>query len=405
MKALTVRMERFLELRQKMMVDPSFKPKIYDLLDYREDLPELNLINENWVKIKVQMSGICGSDMMLLKIEQSTCLANFASFPSTPGHEIIGIITEIGENVKDLLIGDRVLIDENLSCEVRGLELCEACKDGNFNICHNFDKGDIAPGNLTGFLCVDTGGGWGEYFVAHKTQVLKIPDSVPNENAIIAEPLACAIHAVFKKLPKDKDNVIVVGCGVMGLLTILALKSFSKCNIIALDTEKSKIDMAMKFGADDVFLVKRDLHIKKVARKLGLRTVSPPLLDAYPVGGGADIVFDCVGTNPSLTTSLRLVKPKGTIVLIGYPSFVEIDWTPIMAKEINIIGSITFGTIILNGDKKRTMQIALDLISSGKIDVSGFVTHKFELDDYKEALEVASEKDKYNSIKVVFEYD
>ena len=405
MKALSMRMERYLELKQRMISDSNFKPKIYDVLDFRDDVPEVELINENWVKVKVKMSGICGTDIHLLTIEQSTCLANFASFPGIPGHEIVGVVTEVGKNAHNIQIGDRVLIDENLSCEVRGLELCDACKEGDFGLCYNLDKGDIAPGTLTGYLCIDTGGGWGEYIVAHKIQILKIPESVSFEEALISEALAGSIHGVFKCLPKDTDNVVVVGCGVMGLAAILALKSFSKCSIIAIDTRQQQLDFAKNLGADDVFLAKKDLHIKKIARKLGIRTVSPPLENVYPVGGGADVVFDCVGNASSLNTSLRLVKPKGNVILIGYPSHMEIDWTPIMAKEISITGSNIFGSETIGGERKRTMQIALDLISSGKIDVSDFVTHKFALDDYKEALEVASKKDKYNSIKVVFEYD
>lgn len=405
MKALSVRMERFLELKQKMLLDSNFKPNIYDLLDFRDDVPEVQLINENWVKVKVKMAGICGTDMHLLSIEQSTCLANFASFPGIPGHEIVGVVTEVGENVSNIKIGDRVLIDENLSCEVRGLELCDACKEGDFGLCYNLDKGDIAPGTLTGYLCIDTGGGWGEYIVAHKIQILKIPDFVSFEEALISEPLAGSIHGIFKCLPKETDNVVIVGCGVMGLAAILALKSFSKCSIIAIDTRQQQLEIAKKLGADDIFLAKKDLHIKKIARKLGVRTVSPPLENVYPVGGGADVVFDCVGIASSLNTSLRLVKPKGNVILIGYPAHMEIDWTPIMAKEISITGSNIFGTETINGERKRTMQIALDLISSGKIDISDFITHKFSLENYKKALEVASQKDKYNSIKVVFEYN
>ena len=402
MKALTIKTEKFLELLNKKLSDPNFKPTIYELVDL-EEIPEPELINENWIKVKVKLGGICGTDIHILEIDQSTYQLNFVSTPAVPGHEIVGEITEIGENVKNLNIGDRVLIDEVLSCEVRGIELCGACKEGNNNLCYNLDKGDISPGFIIG-LCKDTGGGWGQYVVVHESQILKIPDSISFEDALIAEPLAGSIHGVLKNLPKDDDKVIVVGCGVMGLSTILALKVFSKCKIIALDTRQSQLDIATKLGVDDVFLASKSTFIRKIARKLGVRTVSPPLQDPILIGGGADIVFDCVGNTSSLTTSLRLLKPRGTLLLIGQPAILTLDWTPLFVKEINLIASNTFGSVIINGEKKRTMQIALDLIASRQVDVSDFITHKFKLDDYKKALEVASNKSKFESLKVVFFY-
>ncbi len=403
MKALILKADKFLELLHKKIEDNSFTPKIYELTSY-EDVPEPVMINDNWVKIKVKLGGICGTDIHILEIKQSTYQFNFLSSPAIPGHEIVGIITGVGANVKNFSIGDRVLIDEVLGCETRGLELCNACKDGNFNLCYNYDKGDIAPGFIIG-LCKDTGGGWGEYLVAHQSQIIKIPDSVSFEDALIAEPLAGSIHGVLNNLPKDDENVVVVGCGVMGLLAIQALKKFSKCKIIAIDTRQSQIDIAAKLGVDEVFLASKSTFIRKIARLLGARTVSPPLQDPLLVGGGADFVFDCVGIRSSLTTSFRLVKPKGTLILIGQPATLEIDWTPLFVKEITVIASNTFGTEIIDGKKKRTIQIALDLIASRQIDVSDFITHKFPLEKYKEALEIASNKSEYDSLKVVFEFE
>ena len=403
MKALTLKIEKYIELRQKLERDAIFKPNIYDLVEL-EDIPEFNLINENWVKIKVKLGGICGADLNLLSLKTSTCLSNFSSFPAVPGHEIVGIITEVGSKVTNVSIGDKVIIDEILGCEARGLDPCDWCKNGEYNLCSNYDKGDLSPGAIIGY-CKDTGGSWGEYVVAHKSQVFKIPESVSFEEALIAEPLSCAIHGIFKKLPKENENCIVVGCGTIGLATILALKSFSKCNILATAKYSFQSELAEKLGASEIFLVKKDLHIKKLGRKLGCRILSPVMEDALPIGGGADIVIDTVGNASSLSNSLRLVKPKGTVVLIGYPAYMEIDWTPIMAKEVDIVASNIFSHVLINGQKKRTMQLALDLIESGQVNVKDFITHKFSIENYKNAFEVASNKSQYNTIKTAFIYD
>ncbi|TFG15126.1 MAG: alcohol dehydrogenase [Promethearchaeota archaeon] len=403
MKALTLTIDKYIQLRQKQETDINFRPNIYDLVELKE-VPDVNLINENWVKIKVKIGGICGADLNLLSLKTSTCLSNFSSFPAIPGHEIVGLITEVGSNVKNISIGDKVIIDENLGCEARGLVPCDSCSKGEYNLCSNYDKGDLSPGAIIGY-CKDTGGSWGEFVVAHKSQVLKIPESVSFEQALVAEPLACAIHGIFKHLPRDDENCVVIGCGTIGLATILALKSFSNCNIIATAKYAFQSELAEKLGADEVFLVKKDLHIKKIGRKLGCRILSPVMEDALPIGGGADIVIDSVGNASSLANSMRLVKAKGTVILIGYPSYLEIDWTPFMAKETHIVASNIFSNLTINNEKKRTLQVALDLIESGQANVKNFISHKFSINDYKKAFEVASNKSQNNSIKTVFIYD
>jgi len=402
MKALTILMDRYLEYKQKSVLDPNFSFKMHEILEFG-DIPEVNLINDNWLKIKVELGGICGTDLSFLALRNSMSLSNLVSFPFVSGHEIVGNIVEIGENVKDFSIGDRVIIDEILGCNARGIELCESCERGDYSLCSNMNKGSVSPGVLIGF-CKDTGGAWGEYVVAHKFQVFKIPDSISFEEALIAEPLACAIHGVLKKLPKDNQTCVVVGCGTIGLSTIFALNSFSKCNIIAVAKYPFQSDLATKMGADEVFLVKKDMHIKKIARKLGAKLLSPPMEKAYPIGGGADIVIDSVGNASSLTDGLRLVKPKGTLIMIGYPAYINVDWTPMMAKEVKIVTSSIFSYENINGEKKRTLQIALDLIASGNNSIKEFVTHKFRLEEYKEALNITENKAEHNATKVAFSF-
>ena len=402
MKALIVTMEDYLELLKKKSLEPDFKPKIYALPNL-EEIPEVNLIDDNWVKLKVKLGGICGSDLSFLSFRMSTILSNFTSFPLVLGHELVGTVVEIGKDVQKFKIGDLVTIDENLGCVPRNVDLCQSCTEGNHSLCSNMDTGSVSPGLMVGF-CKDTGGAWGENVVVHESQVFKIPDNVSVDEALIAEPLACAIHGVLKKLPGENENCVVVGCGTMGLVTILALKSLSKCNVIAIAKYPFQSEMATKMGADEVHVVKKDLHLKKIARKLGCRIFSPPMEITYPIGGGADIVFDSVGNASSLTDSLRLVKSKGTVVLIGYPSYIETNWAPIIAKELTIIGTNVFGHDNINGERKPTLQLALELISSGRVNVKDFITHKFRLEDYENALSTAIDKSK-NVIKAAFSFD
>ena len=388
---------------QKMSLDPSFSLKIYDLID-NDDLPEVNLINEDWVKIKVKLGGICGTDLHLLVLDVSLALSNFASYPAVLGHELVGSVVELGKNVDNFSIGDRVAIEPILACEVRDLEPCGSCKTGNINLCSNLDKGVISPGAWTG-LCKDTGGGWGEFVVAHKSQLFKIPESVSYEEAVITEPLATALHGILKKIPEENENCVVIGCGTIGLATIALLKIFSKASIIAIAKYPFQSELAKKLGADDVYLVKRDAHIKKIGRKLGAKIISPMMEDALLLGEGVDLVIDTVGNTSSLSNAIRLIKYKGTIILVGFPAMMSIDWAPLIVKEATIIPSMTYSYDIINGKKERTFQAALDLISSGRVSVKEFLTHKYSIDQYKEALETTTNKKEHDVIKTAFIFE
>ena len=403
MKNLHIKFEKVAQMLQKVSSDSSFKLKIYDLIDI-DDLPEVNLINEDWVKVKVKLGGICGTDLHLLTLNISTALSNFASYPAILGHELVGSIVELGKNVDNFSMGDRVAIEPIIACEVRDLEPCDSCKIGNINLCSNLDEGVISPGAWTGF-CKDTGGGWGEYVVAHKSQLFKIPESVSYEEAVITEPLATALHGIFKKLPNDNENCVVIGCGTIGLATIALLKIFSKANIIAIAKYPFQSEIAKTLGANDVFLIKKDMHIKKIGRKLGAKVLSPMMEDALLLGGGVDLVIDTVGNTSSLSNAIRLIKYKGTIILVGAPAKMAIDWSPLLSKEAIIIPSLAYSYDIINGKKQRTFQAALDLIASGRVSVKEFLTHKYPIDQYKEALEITTNKKENQVIKTAFIFE
>src|SRR5699024_5313041 len=151
------------------------KPSALSLKTVREP----NLPNEDWVKIKPIYSGLCGSDMGAIFYKTSTALTPFNSFPSVMGHETVGDVTEVGANVKNIEIGQRVTIDPYINCEVRGVdELCPACEKGLQSLCRN--KGGtntFDSGMILGF-CEELPGTWGEAFVAHESMVIPIPDDI-----------------------------------------------------------------------------------------------------------------------------------------------------------------------------------------------------------------------------------
>lgn len=375
------------------------------IVSFRKDYPEPKLRGPEWVKVRSVLSGICGSDMRLITLAESMYLYPLTSFPLVLGHEVVGVVEEVGEKVKGVKEGDRVVLDDILSCRVRGIEeLCPSCREGRYSICYNFDRGNLSPGMFTGF-CRDTGGAWSDYFVAHEFQLFKVPDGVSDETAVFTEPFAVSLHAALKAFPRDDETVAVVGCGVMGIGVIAALRALGfKGEIIGVDLYKFQGDVARKFGATRTVVAEEGGRvIEDLAELTGGRVYYPPREKPMFVGGGVDVVFECVGQPGTVDDSLRIVKPGGTVVLVGTAGKLNVDWAPVFSKEIVVKGVLGSGEEEVDG-RKRAFSLALELFSKGKVDLSPLLTHKFPIEKWKEALKVNLNKRKYKAIKVAFTF-
>ncbi|MDD4496482.1 MAG: alcohol dehydrogenase catalytic domain-containing protein [Eubacteriales bacterium] len=362
-----------------------------------EDVIEPELPGDDWVKVKTIYGGICGSDLGLVKLHDSPLLSPFASEKFVIGHENIGIIVEKGKNVTEFEIGERIVADDKQSCEPRGLAKCTNCSKGNYNLCLNFTEGNMAPGTIMG-SCADTGGSWGEFYVAHKSRLFKVPDNLKDEEAILVDPLSSAIHPVLKDIPTDDEKILIIGSGIIGLLLTAVLRVFgSKADITVLARHTFQAELAEKFGASRVI---RSSNLDKLAELTNAKVVKPLLGDKYLIGG-FDRIYDCVGSENSIKNAVKWATSGGKIMLVGLASKVKMDWTLIWFKELTLYGVYGYGTDIQYGETRRTHSIALELLSTGKIDPKPLVTHVFSLKDYKSAIDVASNKKKHKSIKVL----
>ena len=366
--------------------------------------PEPKLPNENWVKVKVKLGGICGSDLNLIFLHDSPAISSFASFPFTIGHEIVGEITELGAQVKQLNMEERVVIDPILSCEPRGFsDPCPACREGNFSLCVHKAEGNIAPGLLIG-SCRDTGGGWSSYVVAHRSQVFKLPDEVDDLNGVMVEPFSCALHSVLQNPPNKEDTVLVIGGGVIGICVIAAIRSLNiDCKIIALVKHDIQAEFASKYGADEIIFLRKSLYTKNLAESLSGKVLKP-LFGPEVIQGGADIVYECVGRKQSINDGLRFSRSGGKVVLVGLAGIIDgIDWSMVWLNELEIKGSFAYSTEDYQGKRLRTFDIAIGLMRQGKVDLSSLITHQFSLEDFKTALHTAANKETRAAMKVVFE--
>ncbi|MFQ6001100.1 MAG: zinc-binding dehydrogenase [Anaerolineae bacterium] len=389
------------------IIGPFYRPIFWSplsCLQYRE-VPEPPLPNENWAKIKVRYGGICGSDMNTIFLHNSPALSAFVSFPFTMGHENVGIIAELGSQVKGFREGERVVVDPTLGCQVRGFtHLCPACQRGDTGLCERSTEGEIAPGLLTG-LCRDTGGSWSPYLVAHASQLFKVPPEVNDENGLLVEPFAVALHAVLRNYPQDEDMVLIIGAGAIGICIVAALRSLgSKTRVIVLAKYPFQEEVVKRYGADQVIHLRQDYY-QELAPALGA-TLHRPLLGKPVVVGGADIVYDCVGDGTSLDDGLRFTRSGGKMVLVGLAAMPKgVDWTPIWLNETEIKGSWIYGTELYQGKEIRTFQLALDLMAEGKVELAPLVTHKFQLDDYQRALAAVANKGRSEVVKAVFAFE
>ncbi|MGD2177228.1 MAG: zinc-binding dehydrogenase, partial [Anaerolineae bacterium] len=321
-------------------------------------------------------------------------------------HENVGTITEVGDQVEGFAVGDRVVADPLLPCAARGIEEpCELCRRGDFSLCQNFAEGNLAPGFSIG-ACRDTGGSWSPCFVAHQSQLYRLPESASDENGVMMEPFSGALHSVMRSLPDDDDVVLVIGSGTIGLCVVVALRTLgSRARVLVIAKYPFQGEMAKRLGADEVIYPIEQDPLKAVAEATGGRLYASVLGPELLVGG-ADVTYECVGTERSIRDSLSLTASGGTIVLVGLPAVLKrMDWTPIWLKELVIKGSVWSGTETFGDRPVRTYELIAKWMAEAKLDLAPIVTHRFRLGDYQKALAVTANKGRHRAIKSVFVFD
>jgi threonine dehydrogenase-like Zn-dependent dehydrogenase len=388
----------------------------YTMIKYREDWPKPTIRHQRQVLVRPLMAGICASDIHQINVNLSysaTILARKDN-PFPLGHEVVGIVEEVGEEVERLKVGDRVGHSPVVSCECYGFEYCESCKAGRPETCQAI----VGIGDDTALEEEYGGrlrfGGFGsgafsEYFVTYAGQLTRIPDGVPDEHALLAEPLAVAIHAVSRKMPSDDDTVIVLGAGIIGLMVVRAIRALgSKCKIVVIARYPFQIAAARRLGADEVISeLEKDALYEKVATVTNGHLIKPRIGRKILYGGsGPDIIFDTVGSDATLDDSLHLVRNNGTLVIVGMDFGVtkKTDWILAVYKQVNVLGSMMHGKEVHDGKTVDTLELAFEMINETPDLFDGLVTHRYRLDKYKTAFSVASKKGKNNAIKVAFEF-
>ncbi|OFX30063.1 MAG: hypothetical protein A2Z07_03005 [Armatimonadetes bacterium RBG_16_67_12] len=365
------------------------------------ETPEPRLPGPEWVKVRVDLAGICGSDLHLILLETSPSASVYASMPFVVGHENVGTIVEAGSEA-GMTSGERVVVEPVLPCVTRGFaEVCPACARGDYNLCERFAEGTLAAGLGHG-ACRDVGGSWGEVLVAHRSRLVSVPAGVSDEQAVMVEPLAVAVHPILRHVPHGPTTVLVAGAGTIGLASVAALRALRpEAQIIALARHAHQADLARRLGAAMVVSPSRGEHYREIARLTGARVLTP-LIGPPVLTGGVDVTMECVGTASSIDDALRLTRAGGTVVLVGLAAAPRgIDWTPIWLREVAVKGSFIYAQDQVDGRPVRTVDLAMELLASGRVDLRPLITHRFALTDWRKAAAVALDKRRHHAVKVV----
>lgn len=298
--------------------------------------------------------GLCGTDLFKIThggLEDGVVL----------GHELVGEIAAMGDDVPGYSVGDRVVVPHHVACGE-----CALCRRGSHTQCEVFRENLLTPGGFSELVLVRER--------AVRRAARRLPDAVEDRAAVFMEPAACVLRGLDRAdLPNGEGCAVVIGAGSMGLLHLLVLRAAHPgVGVIVSDPVAERRRLALELGADAACQPGDEL-VRSVAASSG--------------GLGADAVFDTVGGAPVLTEAVALTRPGGSVVLFaharpGEPAGFEIN--PLFKFERRVLGTYSGGV-----DEQRRV---FDLIVSGRLDASPLITHTLPLSRFDEAVALALER-------------
>lgn len=318
--------------------------------------------------IKTEGCGVCAGDLKCQhgapKFWGDASQPSWVKPPFIPGHEFLGTIVAMGENVKGYEIGERITADQIVPCGE-----CKFCKEGHYWMCQ--------PHNIFGFQ-KENNGGMAEYVRYSKTAVVhKVPADMPLDKALLIEPYACSKHCVDRAQIGCDDVVVISGAGTLGLGMITYAKMKSPKLLIVLDMVQSRLDKAKEFGADLVFNPGQEDAVAEVLKLTG--------------GYGCDIYIEATGHPSSVKQGLAMVRKLGRFVEFSvFGQDTTVDWSIIGdSKELDLLGSHL---------SPYCYPFVIDNIGNGKLKTDGLISTCFPIEEWEKAFDYASGK--YGDFKV-----
>jgi len=369
------------------------------------EIPEPTLPAPDWAVARTELCGLCGSDykQVFMNGSYDNPMTAMISWPQVLGHEVVGVIDELGPGVTQRKLGERVVLNPWLSCVTRSLPPCEFCRQGLLAQCLNFGGGAVERGIHTGNSATATGG-FPPRVPAHESQWIPIPDGVSNEAAALADPFSVSLHAILKAPPSEGGAVLVYGCGTLGLLAIAILRMLHpEVRVLAVARFEHQTRLAEKLGAECVFEHRPTRAIiEAIAHTTGAE-IEVPWKGLPMLSGGVDVIYDTVSSAETLEVGVRVVRSLGSIVVIGVEPPRRFEWTPLYFKEISLIGSNGFGIEEYQGRRQHAMEWYFEFIQTRQFDGTATISHRFPLEAYREAFMTCYAQGDHSAVKVLFD--
>lgn len=316
------------------------------------DVPEPRIRGDSDVLLKVEMAGVCGSDVHYY--ETGRIGSQIVEYPFIVGHECTATVKAIGRGVSRAKVGDRVVVDPAIACNG-----CDQCKQGRRNTCRNL-RFLGCPGQASGCLC--------EYIVMPQECCLPINEKVTFAQGVLCEPLAIGLYAVRQAGHLENANIAILGAGPIGLSCLVIAKDEKVNSCYVTEKVKERIKVAEDSGATWVGNPDREDVVEEILRR------QPD---------GVDVAFECAGQQETIDQAVEILKPGGKLMLIGIPRTEEISFAihQMRRKEVAITNVRR---------QNECMRACIDLIACGKINVDFMITHKFKLEQTEEAFDLVA---------------
>ena len=258
----------------------------------------------------------------------------------------------------------------------------------------------MAPGAVLGFTR-GVGGGMAHMMAAHPSRLVRVPDNLPDEVAVLTDSVASALQPVLDNFPSDRHTVVVYGAGIIGQHLVRLLRALgSGARVTMVARYPFQAELARAGGAD---VVMSNPGRAQLGEAVGARLV-PTTLGGGNLEGGADLFFDCVGSTSSLQEGLLTLRGRGTYVLVGTAGALgPVDFSSLWFRELKLTGSSMYAHGVFQGQKIRTYEKAVELLARGDYPSQGLISHRFPLADYRRAFQAAFDKRRHQSLKVVLD--
>jgi L-iditol 2-dehydrogenase len=340
-------------MKQAIMIQPG-------KIEFRQ--VEKPTIKNDEVLMQTKRIGVCGSDIHVFHGKHP-----YTSYPVVQGHEVSGIVAEVGQAVEGIAVGDKITFTPQVVCGE-----CYPCRNGMYHVCEKL--------KVMGF---QTGGAAQEYFVLPKWNVFKLPADLSLDHAAMIEPVSVGVHAVRRGGGVTGKKVLVLGAGTIGNLVAQVARAFGAAVVMVTDVSDYKLEKARACGIDfAINTAHEDLNAAL------LRDFGP---------NRADLILECVGAQATATQAVECARKGTTVVIVGvFGEKPVVNLGFVQDRELNLIGTAMY--------QKTDYEGAIELVRSGKMHLENLITCRFPFEEYLQAYHTI-ERSNGDYMKVMIEMD